>query len=80
MIIDLDAHQGNGHERDFMNEDRVFIFDVYNRNIYPQDGFAKRAIKWFLCKNFVKTSQIFSKFSVKLNFLQILKIKSIWNW
>jgi len=45
MIIDLDAHQGNGHERDFMNEDRVFIFDVYNRNIYPQDGFAKRAIK-----------------------------------
>ncbi|KAL3852141.1 hypothetical protein ACJMK2_015820 [Sinanodonta woodiana] len=45
MIIDLDAHQGNGHERDFMNDDRVYIMDVYNRGIYPHDGFAKRAIK-----------------------------------
>ncbi|XP_005100022.1 histone deacetylase 11 isoform X2 [Aplysia californica] len=45
MIIDLDAHQGNGHERDFMNDQRVYILDVYNRGIYPHDGFAKRAIK-----------------------------------
>ncbi|XP_029456689.1 histone deacetylase 11 isoform X2 [Rhinatrema bivittatum] len=44
-IIDLDAHQGNGHERDFMNDNRVYIMDVYNRYIYPGDGFAKRAIK-----------------------------------
>ncbi|XP_074054473.1 histone deacetylase 11 isoform X3 [Macrotis lagotis] len=44
-IIDLDAHQGNGHERDFMNDSRVYIMDVYNRNIYPGDTFAKRAIK-----------------------------------
>ncbi|XP_059170757.1 histone deacetylase 11-like isoform X2 [Physella acuta] len=45
MIIDLDAHQGNGHERDFMDDERVYILDVYNRDIYPHDGFAKRAIK-----------------------------------
>uniref|UniRef100_A0A667ZXE0 Histone deacetylase 11 n=1 Tax=Myripristis murdjan TaxID=586833 RepID=A0A667ZXE0_9TELE len=44
-IIDLDAHQGNGHERDFLDDKRVFIMDVYNRYIYPGDGFAKRAIK-----------------------------------
>nr|XP_006125886.1 histone deacetylase 11 isoform X2 [Pelodiscus sinensis] len=44
-IIDLDAHQGNGHERDFMDDRRVYIMDVYNRYIYPGDGFAKRAIK-----------------------------------
>ncbi|XP_036593562.1 histone deacetylase 11 isoform X2 [Trichosurus vulpecula] len=44
-IIDLDAHQGNGHERDFMDDSRVYIVDIYNRNIYPGDGFAKRAIK-----------------------------------
>ncbi|XP_062829799.1 histone deacetylase 11 isoform X2 [Anolis carolinensis] len=43
-IIDLDAHQGNGHERDFMDDKRVYIMDVYNRYIYPGDGFAKRAI------------------------------------
>ncbi|XP_069062718.1 histone deacetylase 11 isoform X2 [Pleurodeles waltl] len=44
-IIDLDAHQGNGHERDFLEDNRVYIMDVYNRYIYPGDGFAKRAIK-----------------------------------
>jgi histone deacetylase 11 len=30
MIIDLDAHQGNGHERDFLNDADVFILDCYN--------------------------------------------------
>uniref|UniRef100_A0A671TER1 Histone deacetylase 11-like n=1 Tax=Sinocyclocheilus anshuiensis TaxID=1608454 RepID=A0A671TER1_9TELE len=44
-IIDLDAHQGNGHERDFLEDGRVYIMDVYNRHIYPGDGYAKRAIK-----------------------------------
>nr|KAI8735532.1 histone deacetylase 11 isoform X2 [Biomphalaria glabrata] len=45
MIIDLDAHQGNGHERDFMDDNKVYILDIFNRDIYPHDGFAKRAIK-----------------------------------
>ncbi|XP_031731230.1 histone deacetylase 11 isoform X2 [Anarrhichthys ocellatus] len=44
-IIDLDAHQGNGHERDFLDDGRVYIMDVYNRYIYPGDGYAKKAIK-----------------------------------
>ncbi|XP_041835763.1 histone deacetylase 11 [Melanotaenia boesemani] len=44
-IIDLDAHQGNGHERDFLDDRRVFIMDMYNRYIYPGDAHAKRAIK-----------------------------------
>uniref|UniRef100_A0A7M4FQP7 Histone deacetylase 11 n=1 Tax=Crocodylus porosus TaxID=8502 RepID=A0A7M4FQP7_CROPO len=39
------AVKGNGHERDFMDDQRVYIMDVYNRYIYPGDGFAKRAIK-----------------------------------
>uniref|UniRef100_A0AC34GYE2 Histone deacetylase domain-containing protein n=1 Tax=Panagrolaimus sp. ES5 TaxID=591445 RepID=A0AC34GYE2_9BILA len=30
MIIDLDAHQGNGHERDFKGDERVYIFDMFN--------------------------------------------------
>lgn len=45
MIIDLDAHQGNGYARDFMNDDSVFIVDAYNHSIYPGDNYAKRAIK-----------------------------------
>ncbi len=30
MIIDLDAHQGNGHERDLMDDQNVHIVDAYN--------------------------------------------------
>ncbi|XP_059610646.1 histone deacetylase 11 [Phlebotomus argentipes] len=45
MIVDLDAHQGNGHERDFMDDERVFIMDMYNASIYPRDKEAKVAIR-----------------------------------
>lgn len=41
MIIDLDAHQGNGVERDFMGDKEVFILDMYNAYIYPLDEEAK---------------------------------------
>jgi histone deacetylase 11 len=45
MIVDLDAHQGNGHETDFLNDDEVCIVDAYNPYIYPGDEEAARAIK-----------------------------------
>lgn len=45
MIVDLDAHQGNGYEKDFINETRIFIMDVYNKRIYPRDEKAKEAIR-----------------------------------
>ncbi|CAJ0954675.1 unnamed protein product, partial [Mesorhabditis belari] len=44
IILDVDAHQGNGHERDFLDDPRVFIVDVYNPDIYPHDVEAKNAI------------------------------------
>ncbi|XP_028793502.1 histone deacetylase 2 isoform X1 [Neltuma alba] len=44
MIIDLDAHQGNGHEMDLANDDRVYILDMYNLGIYPFDYEARRYI------------------------------------
>lgn len=44
MIIDLDAHQGNGHEKDFSNDRRVYILDMYNPDIYPFDFEARRYI------------------------------------
>ncbi|KAL9176710.1 hypothetical protein ABFS82_01G013800 [Erythranthe guttata] len=44
MIIDLDAHQGNGHEVDFSDDKRVYILDVYNPDIYPFDYEARRYI------------------------------------
>ncbi|CAN6457142.1 unnamed protein product [Victoria cruziana] len=44
MIIDLDAHQGNGHAIDFADDGRVYILDVYNKNIYPRDYEARKLI------------------------------------
>ena len=45
MIVDLNSHQGCGHEIDFMNNDNVFIMDVYNPHLVPNDQRAKQAIK-----------------------------------
>ncbi|CAK9317372.1 unnamed protein product [Citrullus colocynthis] len=44
MIIDLDAHQGNGHETDFAHDRRVYILDMFNPGIYPFDYEARRCI------------------------------------
>jgi histone deacetylase 11 len=50
MIIDLDAHQGNGHERDKLSGiitddiDDVYIIDFYNKYGYPGDNYAKKGI------------------------------------
>lgn len=44
MIVDLDAHQGNGHERDFIGDTNTYIFDMYNPEIYPGDTYAQGAI------------------------------------
>jgi histone deacetylase 11 len=44
LILDLDAHQGNGHELLARNDPDVFIVDLYNRDIYPHDLAARRRI------------------------------------
>lgn len=44
QVAPLSSLQGNGHERDFMGDRRVYIMDVYNRHIYPGDRFAKRKL------------------------------------
>lgn len=44
LIIDLDAHQGNGFASILGNDPRVYILDVYNREVYPGDTDAMRYI------------------------------------
>lgn len=44
MIIDLDAHQGNGYQRDYVLNENIYIVDFYNHKIYPQDSEVKEAI------------------------------------
>ena len=47
LIIDLDAHQGNGHERDKeLLGDHLIIADMYNPNIFPHDNYAKKFINY----------------------------------
>ncbi|HWE94690.1 MAG TPA: histone deacetylase [Tepidisphaeraceae bacterium] len=44
VYVDLDAHQGNGVCRTFIDDSRVFIYDQYNQHIFPQDLRAQRRI------------------------------------
>ena len=44
MIIDLDAHQGDGYARDFKDDKDVFIVDVYAKNLFPKDENAQDRI------------------------------------
>ena len=48
LIVDLDAHQGNGHEMCLKDEKRAFIFDMYNKHIYPRDRVAQQSIDFNL--------------------------------
>lgn len=78
MIIDLDAHQGNGHERDFGDDPDIFTIDFYNTQVYPHDERAKEGIdlevalrsmtgdKLYLALLAEKLPQAFEKFSPDL--------------
>jgi histone deacetylase 11 len=44
LLIDLDAHQGNGNERAFRNDPSITIFDAYNSEIFPRDMEAEGRI------------------------------------
>lgn len=59
LIIDLDAHQGNGHERDHLLDNNTYIIDAYNHRIYPGDHKAKRAISYDIDLNIQTTDQEF---------------------
>lgn len=41
MVIDLDAHQGNGVSSILKKDPRTYIIDVYNAQEYPQDYHAE---------------------------------------
>ena len=42
LYVDLDAHQGNGVCHQFLSDKRVFIFDMYNKDIYPATDLLAR--------------------------------------
>jgi histone deacetylase 11 len=42
LYVDLDAHQGNGVCHQFISDQRVSIFDMYDKDIYPKRDFEAR--------------------------------------
>jgi len=49
LIVDCDAHQGNGYARDVLRmtdqeKENVYILDLFNPRIYPRDETAKAVI------------------------------------
>ncbi|XP_050434273.1 histone deacetylase 11 isoform X2 [Adelges cooleyi] len=75
MVIDLDAHQGNGYEKDFIGNSKVFIIDIYNKNIYPKDAIAERAISRAVkLDNFVQDYEYLSSLESVLT-ESLLKVK-----
>lgn len=48
LIVDLDAHQGNGNSTILMDEPRVAILDMFNSSIYPYDPYAKKGVKYLI--------------------------------
>jgi len=41
LIIDTDAHHGNGNAYTFMENRQITILDVYNAGIYPMSGYTR---------------------------------------
>ncbi|NDC36554.1 MAG: histone deacetylase [Proteobacteria bacterium] len=48
LSVDLDAHQGNGVALLLGEDPNVCLFDIYNRDIYPQEPEAAQRIKYNL--------------------------------
>jgi histone deacetylase 11 len=44
LLIDIDAHHGNGNAYTFMEDVSVTILDIYNNDIYPQNSFTKERV------------------------------------
>jgi len=42
ICIDTDAHQGNGVCHTLMNDERAFLFDIFNSRIYPSTDVNSR--------------------------------------
>jgi len=44
IIIDIDAHHGNGNSRTFGDDPHVDLFDIYNNQVYPQTPSTKSKV------------------------------------
>ncbi len=73
LIVDLDAHQGNGHEAIFRNgkyknnKKQIYIFDMYTEDNYPADHAVKKYIDFnYPMARKINTEEYFKKLTEKL--------------
>ena len=67
LVIDLDAHQGDGIGKDKeILGDRIVLADIYNNKVYPQDEHAEEFIDY---KRFVTKKDSSSNYLEKLESL-----------
>ncbi len=46
LIVDLDAHQGNGVSSILGDDNRIAILDIYNSHVFPDDENAERFVSY----------------------------------
>ena len=44
LIIDIDAHHGNGNAHIFMENKNITILDIYNNDVYPKSDYTKERV------------------------------------
>lgn len=44
LIIDTDAHHGNGNAYTFLENEKITILDIYNAGIYPMSGHSRARV------------------------------------
>ncbi|MDQ2042812.1 histone deacetylase [Pseudoalteromonas sp. 20-92] len=46
LIIDVDAHHGNGNAYSFKDNENIHLLDVYNADIYPTSDFTRNRVNF----------------------------------
>ena len=68
LIIDTDAHHGNGNARTFMDNSKIKILDVYNESIYPLTHSTRERVNFPVAlPSGVKSKQYLSSYQKVLN-------------
>ncbi|MBL1277764.1 MAG: hypothetical protein COB30_016920 [Ectothiorhodospiraceae bacterium] len=71
LIIDIDAHHGNGNALVYMKDKSVCLLDIYNYEIYPSTQFTKDRIDINVPLRFgTKGDEYLSRLDAALNALE----------
>lgn len=67
LVVDLDAHQGNGVTQIARNQKNIFIFDMYNGDTWPGDFVEKERIDFdYPLKAYMKDEEYLSLLAKEL--------------